>query len=264
MRILKTLLVAACAAFVPFAAFAHGPQLQINAEEGKIVTRQIFANPPYQPLTDPVSAYVMPVMPYNGSWYSRPNDDVDALGLPAFFSGPGLAYGLGQTFAVGESFTLQFTDGLKWWDGAAFMDAGDVQLEAFRGTPETPAAVAATTDVGPFAGLGFDPIAVDYNDEAHSAARFRLLGDGVDPTSSVADGVFLASLQLTSTQADLASSDEFYFVLHKNASPESTAAAVDSLGLAPGAVQVIPEPSAWLLAAFAATCAGLVVRSRRS
>lgn len=252
--------IAAIVAAAPAIAAAHGPQLQIYDVGDKIVTRQIIPEGPYQPLTEEVSAYVMPLLPYDGVWYSRPNNEFDLLGLPSYFSGPGLAYGLDQTFAAGESFSLRFTDGLKWWDGAAFVDAGDVQLEAFLGTPDSPEATAATTDGAPFAELPFAAIADDYGDEAHATARYRLLGNGADPTSSSPDGVFLASLQLSSSQAGLAPSDEFYFVLHKNSSYADVAAAVDALGVAPGDVQMIPEPSSWLLAAVAVAGFGWMTR----
>jgi hypothetical protein len=58
------------------------------------------------------------------------------------------------------------------------------------------------------------------------------------------------SFQLSNSDPSVADSDPFYFVLHKNPAAGALAAAIDSLGLAPERVQVVPEPTAALLAAI--------------
>src|SRR4051794_39084843 len=75
--------------------FAHGPQIQITNDGGKIKTRQLIADGPYSnSLTAVKSVYVMPLLDFSGVWYSRPNSAIDPiLGVPAFPSGPGFAYG---------------------------------------------------------------------------------------------------------------------------------------------------------------------------
>src|SRR6478752_1021029 len=126
------------ATLVPLAAvsaFAHGPQIQITNDGGKIVTRQLIADGPYSnSLTAAKSVYVMPLLDFNGVSYSRPNSSIDPiLGVPAFPSGPGFAYGYDladggpQLFATGSVFSLVFTDGLRRWDSSAFVDAGPTQ-----------------------------------------------------------------------------------------------------------------------------------------
>lgn len=233
-------------------ALAHGPQLQITNDNNKIVPREIFNESPYEPISDPKSVYVMPLMESGGVWYSRPNNTLVA-DVPAYPSGPGLAYGSDQLdggdrlFAAGSVLSIAFTNGLKLWNGAAFADAGATQLKGFRGSNaniSTPAEnFAVTSDSGPFDSLSLAAISGTYNAEAHSSLRWALLGDGSSPTSSSPDGVYLLSLQLSSTQNGLASSDPYYFVLHKNAAPSDVAAAVASLGFAPELVQAVPEPA---------------------
>lgn len=250
------------AALAVSTALAHGPQIQITNDNNKIVTRELLNDGPYSDsLTAPKSVYVMPLLEFSGVWYSRPNNE-QLAGLPAFPSGPGLAYGYDltnggpQAFAAGSVISVGFLDGLKLWNGAAFADAGVTELKAFRGsnpniaTPD--ANFAITSDAGPLDSLSLAAVAENYGadgDEVHGSFRWALLGDGSSPTSTSLDGVYLLKLQATSTQGGLAASDPYYFVLHKNAAPEAVAAAVNSLGFAPGLVQVVPEPSAALMLA---------------
>jgi hypothetical protein len=77
------------------------------------------------------------------------------------------------------------------------------------------------------------------------------LGDGTSPTSASPDGVYLLSMQLTSTQDGLASSDPYFFLLHKNASADAIRGAVKTLGLLNAVVQYVPEPSAMAMLALA-------------
>src|SRR5262245_17149292 len=136
-------------------AAAHGPQIQITGETGKIMTRRLHLDGPYSDsLTAPTAVYVMPLREFVGVWYSRPNEKL-LLGQPEFFSGPGLAYGYGYDpltpgsapFTEGAKFELGFTAGLKRWDGTAFVDAGPAEMEAFTGgNPNSPTGVARTTD----------------------------------------------------------------------------------------------------------------------
>jgi hypothetical protein len=275
MRIV-CLLIAVLSALFAEVALAHGPQIQITGDTGKIVTRELLLDSPYTALTSEKSAYVMPLRENLGAWYARPNGTLTMDGLPEFFSGPGLAYGYGYDpltptitpFTVGAKFNLAFTAGLKRWDGAAFVDAGATQLEAFTGgNPNTPSGVARTSDAGPFAslpipgGAGTIAFAVDEQD-AHSTARYRLLGDGASPTSASPDGVYLLGLQLSISPGDKAPSAPFFFVLHKNAAAD-VATAVASLNIDPARVQVIvPEPCSVLLSCLAT--AVLAVSARKA
>lgn len=239
-------------------ARAHGPQIQITNDADKVITRQLISDAPYSStLTSPTKVYVMPLMPFGGVWYARPNNEVDPiLSQPTFFSGPGLAYGYDQVddgpqaFVEGSVLSVGFTDGLKHWTGAIFADAGDTQAKAFRGSnvdiADPPESVGVTTDNSPFDSVSLEPVLANYGSagtEVHGTIRFALLGDGTSPTSASLDGVYLLSLQLASSQAGLAPSDEYFFVLHKNVLAETVAAAVESLGVAPSLVQFVPEPN---------------------
>jgi hypothetical protein len=260
------------AALAASAVWAHGPQIQITNNGDKIATRELLLDGPYSPaVTAPKSVYVMSLLPFSDVWYSRPNGAIDPITqLPAFPSGPGLAYGSDladggpQAFSAGSILSINFADGLKRWNGASFVDAGTTQLKAFRGSNvniTTPVEnFGITTDAGPFDSVSLAAVAAEYGadgDEVHSSIRFALLGDGSSPTSSSPDGVYSLKLQLSSTQAGLTPSDPYYFVLNKNASPTEVVAAVRSLGFGPAAVQwVTPEPTAWCLAAIAVATLG--------
>jgi MYXO-CTERM domain-containing protein len=251
--------IALLTAFAASSALAHGPQIQLTVDAGKITTRRLVQEEPYNAsLTPATSVYVMPLKESAGVWYTRPNGSLTAGGLPQYYSGPGFTYGYGfaaanpaASFETGSKFGLAFTAGVKRWSGGAFVDAGDTQIEAFLGSFAAPTATAKTTDAAPFgslavpAGSGIEIT----NSNAHSTVRYRLLGDGLSPTTASADGVYLVSLQVSSTQAGLAPSDPFHFVLSKNASVGEVQAAMAALGVAPALIQVVPEPTCGALGA---------------
>jgi hypothetical protein len=263
------LALAAAAVLVATRARAHGPQIQITIDGSKLVTRELLFDGPYSAaLTPPKSVYVMPLLPVDGVWYSRPNCEIDSITtLPAFPSGPGIAYGADladggpQAFAAGSVLTIRFADRLMRWNGAAFVDADATQLKAFRGSNVNVTSplenFAITSDTGPFDSLSLPAVAANYGAEGaevHNSLRFALLGDGASPASPSPDGIYLLKLQLSSTQAGLSASDIYNFVLYKNASLDQVAAAVQSLGLGSAAVQwVTPEPHTAALAALALT-----------
>jgi hypothetical protein len=266
----------ACALlFVAGSVYAHGPQLQITANVGQIATRSIL-NDVYEPLTTPKSVYVMEVLDYRGVWYARPEtvlnppDHATAPGQPKYYSGPGLAYGVDQTFTIGSVLSIHFATGLQSWNGSSFGDAGSVELQYYRGGSIgasgqliAPTASILTSDSNVSALLSFAPIALGYNAEAHSTARLRLLGDGTTTTtgsgpqtgtitSEPADGVYLASLVLSSSDTSLGVSDPYYFVMHKGVPWSEVSSAISSLNVPNSAVQVlgVPELSAICLAAI--------------
>ena len=265
---------AVCMALSCLSASAHGPQIQITGETGKIVTREIILDDPYSDsLRDPKLVYVVPMAQLNGVWYSQPTDEIDPILMQVKFpSGPGLAYGYDQVgggpevFAAGTMLSENFIAGLKRWDGSAFVDPGTEQVGAFAGSQTAPADQAITSDSGPFAGITFPAISAGYDEDAHFEARFRLLGNGTNSLSPSQDGVYLLSLQVTSTQGGLAPSDPFYFLLRKNATDEAVVDAVKALtsahGIEPSLVQYVPEPPSLALFAAGVVCA--IVMRRRS
>jgi PEP-CTERM motif len=256
------------ATFVPLAAvtvFAHGPQIQLTNDGGKIVTRRLIADAPYSnSLTTVTSVYVMPLVDFNGVSYSRPNGAIDPiLHVSAFPSGPGFAYGYDladggpQLFEADSILSVAFTDGLKQWNGTSYVDAGATQLKAFRGSNASIASpaenFATTSDSGPFDSLDLPAVAANYGAElaeVHTSLRFALLGDGTNPLSVAPDGVYLLGMRLTSNQNGLAPSDPYYFVLYKNAASRFVLDAVNALGISASAVQFadVPEPAAVALA----------------
>ena len=272
------------------ATLAHGPQLQVTNTGGKIVTRDILTDT-YHPLTTPKSVYVMPVMEYQGAWYVRPETELNTTGplagQPKYYSGAGLAFGVGQTFAPGSVLTFKFDDGLEKWNGLAFQDAGDTQLQGYRGGTiggmgqlNSPSQSAIGSDSGPFPGLTYPipvpsvgPPPVVYNDQSHGTGRFRFLGDGTTPVlgsgttaTEPLDGVYLARFLLSSNDSNVADSDPFYFVMHKNAAWDDVQAAVRSLGVPSWEVQYlgVPEPSSLAMAGLAAALGAAAWRRRKA
>jgi hypothetical protein len=274
MRLKTWMLLAAVSVFGGTAG-AHGPQIQITAEAGKIFTRRVVDDSNYHTaLTSPTSTYVMPLAEYLGVWRAQPDGTLLPDSTPQYIGWPGFAYGYGYNpttnpapFPVGSNFVLGFTAGLKRWDGAAYADAGATEAEAYRGSSAAPSALARTSDSGPYASLMFPGGAgasfASSGAEVHNTVHYRMLGDGVSPTSPLADGIYLLSMQLGSTDSSLTASAPYYFVLTKNAAPAEVSAAVSALGVAPGAVQyVVPEPLTGGMA-LAASIGVLVVARRR-
>ena len=231
MRI--TFLICACcaAAVATNVAFAHGPQIQATVDSGKIVTRRLIGDGPYSTtLTAPTSVYVMPLFQdFSGVWLSHPNDARLPGNIPEFPSGPGLAYGYGfdattnpAPFPVGSQFVLGFTAGLKSWNGASFVDAGATQMEAFRGSGVN-LVVARTTDAAPFADIKFPSVISPATGitftadgaETHTSVSYRMLGDGSSTTSALADGIYLASLQVGNTNSGVADVGPVLFCAHQ-------------------------------------------------
>lgn len=249
--------------------FGHGDQIQIsfNAGSGKIETRQIVhtATRP-NTITDPTRVYVIPMLSLTGGagdgWYVRPNDERNIFGVPLYPTGPGITYqydpsqlpGTGWAFSgsstlpnlQGSAFSYSFVDGLKEWSGSNFIDPGDEQLQMFRGDgTSVPSILAQTTDASPFGMLTLSTIN-SMSSNPHHSVGFRLLGDGVNPgligPAAGDDGIYLASLMVSSSAAGVGASDPFYFVMHKNVDAESAFQAALTLGFAESQIQVIPEP----------------------
>lgn len=238
---------------------AHGPQMQITVDSGKITTRNVLTNT-YAPLTDEKRVYAMPVslvqsLSFGPSWRATPDLN------PSYPFGPGAAYGVGATFPTDSTITLSFLDELKVWDGSAFVSAGTTELAALRsGNPNASsltgnAAFSAGPDVTTEVAIG-----ASYTESAHASVSYVFLGDGTSPAAAVNNGVYLAALSWSSSDLSIAPSDPFYYVLNKGPATQLMSA-IGSLGFAPSAVQylAIPEPSAFVLAAL-----GMVAASRRT
>ena len=273
MRLICSL-IAAAAAFATNVALAHGPQIQITGESGKIVTRKLFIETPYVSLADPKSVYVMPLLDNIGVSYARPNNlQFTAPNVPTYFSGPGLAYGYGYDpvnnpapFEVGSKFSFTFLDGLKQWNGSSFVDAGAAEFQAFTGGFAMPSGTATSGTAATLAvpaGAGSVAFTGDHPEDAHATVRYRYLGNGANP-SSAPDGIYLLRLQVSSTQSGMLSSDPFYFVLNKGVGISTVYSALETLNISPELVQIIPEPGAMALTGIAAaTMIGGVRRHRR-
>src|SRR5262245_30481284 len=141
----------ACATIIASTASAHGPQIQLTNDNGKIVTRELIPAGPYgNSLLPPKTVYVIPILqavtdsPANAYWLVMPNPEIDPiLNVSAYQFGPGLAYGYGHTFDAGQHFNVNFMDSLKRWNGTTFANnSGPEEIGAFRGDSTTPADTA--------------------------------------------------------------------------------------------------------------------------
>lgn len=251
-------------------AYGHGDQIQItfNPATGRIETREIV-HTSSRPgaVTDSKRVYVMPMLPLAGGagdgWYVRPNDERNIFDIPLYPTAPGVTYqydptqlpGSGWSFSgsstlpnlQGSNFGYQFVSGLMEWDGTDFVDPGSEQLQMFRGDgTNVPSILAETSDSGPFESLQLSTIN-SMSGNPHHSVGFRLLGDGIGHAlagpAAGDDGVYLASLIVTSSASGVGSSDPFYFIMHKNADIAAALEAASSLGFSESRIQVIPEPA---------------------
>ncbi len=263
MRV-RMLVYCACAVIVASTASAHGPQIQITVDtlnDNKITTRQMLPGNSYSTtngLTLVTSIYVMPALPV--AFLGQPVSRIQPLATQTF--GPGLTYGYDQFVNPGGThpFTANLNlhvEGLKIWDGSAFVPTGSgkEQLGMLASSSNVNPDTVKTTTSG--ADL---PIAIEasYTADAHTSVRYTLLGDGLDPYAASRDGIYLATLQLSGTQASpgLTASSPFYYILNKNVALGELKSVVDSFAASQGidlsliqyAPATIPEPSAALLA----------------
>ena len=275
MRVVSPALALVAALFCSMAE-AHGPQIQITNDNNKITTRRLVRDGPYSnSLTPTTSVYVMPLLPFDSVWYSRPNNEVDPITqLPAFPSGPGLAYGYDladggtQAFAAESILSIGFTDGFKLWDGAAFVDAGATQLKAFRGSNPNIASSAGELrrhvrqrtirqHIAPGScgwlwlrrsgGAQFHQVRiVGRRLVAHKQQSGRRLHAQPSTLQHTGWPVAVRPLLLRVAQECITS---------------AIADAVQSLGFASSAVQYVPEPSSLILLAVGA---GFMLTSRRN
>lgn len=265
------------------AAFGHGVQIQItyNQSSGKIETREIVhtgSGP--NVITDLTRVYIMPLLdttlPAGNGWYTRPSDEVNAFNVPLYPTGPGITFqydeaaqlpGTGWAYSgsgtlpnlQGTNFGYVFSDGLKSWNGTTWVDPGVEQMQVFRGEgTSVPTVTANTLDGGPFSAMALASIA-SKSTNAHSSIGHRMLGDGTNFGSGSPgagdDGIYLLSLQLTSTALGVGTSDPFYYVMLKNTTLADGIDAAASLGVPMSQVQIVPEPTA----AMALVFAGLLV-----
>jgi hypothetical protein len=244
------------------AASAHGPQIQVTADQTgpttrKITTREIMFDS-YTPLSAAKQLYVMPAFERQGVWYTGPD-------IPANYSGPGLAYGVGHTFADNSVLSITFVDELLKWDGTDFVAAGSTDLQGYQGGSLgslgqliNPTSSAFATSGGSLAvslGIYTDP-------DSHATRRFRFLGDGTMtsvgsspqvgtvPTTAPTDGIYLASFVLSSNETGLDPSDPYYFLVYKGAAWSDVMAATRSLVIASNLIQGVPEPTSLALVGF--------------
>ena len=285
----KYLLTIVAPLLVAAPVFGHGDQVQItyNPAIGKIETREIVhttSRP--SAISDLKRVYVMPFLSLTGGagdgWYTRPNDERNIFGVPLYPTGPGITFqydeaaqlpGTGWSFSgsgslpnlQGTNFGYFFADGLKEWTGASFADSGPEQLQMFRGDgTSVPSIMSDSTDVGPFATMALSNIATKSSN-AHSSVGYRLLGDGTNfglaGPAAGDDGIYLLTMQLTSTAAGVGASDPFYYVMYKNRDVTEALAAAAGLGFDPSLVQLMPEPSSLML--LVAGVAAINMRRRR-
>lgn len=256
--------LSACAAMAVSTAIAHGPQIQITVDSGKITTRQLLPGNSYSTtsgLTSPASIYVLPVN--SVLFVGNPVARVQPLNTQVF--GPGFTYGYDQFVNPGGTRLLASNldlsiGGLKIWNGSSFVDtgAGLEQLGLLQSSSNVNADTVKTV-TGTDSHLTI-PVTATYGADEHSSVRYQLLGDGLNPNVASRDGIYLVTLGLSGTQVSpsLASSNTFHYILGKNVSFSELSsvangfAASQSIGssLIQYAPALVPEPGT-LVAAVA-------------
>jgi hypothetical protein len=292
----------ACASLAAQVGFGHGVQLQLTYDTTtqKIVSREIVSTDTRPTTLGAVTRiYVMPLLLADGTtpaahpaaqaaWYSKP----DITNYP---SGNGIAYqwdtaapaggqiaGTGWAWKdssslpnlAGTAFTYQFTDRLLKWDGSAFTAAaaGSTQLQAFRG--DATSAPTITTTTGSGTTLVYGNVSTStQSTNPHSNAGFRLLGNGTsfDPAfaGEGTDGIYLQTLQITSSATGVLASDPLSMLLYKNTSFAEAYAVAESFAASQGIpatqIQAVPEPGTISLLAVTGLAGGygLWRRARR-
>jgi hypothetical protein len=168
---------------------------------------------------------------------------------PGFHPLPGVS-----GFSPGSMVGFELVAPLRYWSGTGTPAFSNVPAdESIRFDFGAESVVSSSAAVPSPAGYSF--ISVDANGEADDHLETYLLDTGGTPTApgTPADGLYLATIRVTSTQAGVLASDPIYFVFGNGASEESLEAAVffarDTF--APGTNVVVPEPTTIGLAAAA-------------
>jgi hypothetical protein len=190
--------------------------------------------------------------------------------------GPGFTYGYDQTLGGDRLFNANLNlhvNGLQIWDGSAFVATGPnkEQIGLLASSSNVnPDSVKTTASGGDLA----IPISATYTADAHSSARYTLLGDGLDQYAASRDGIYLVTLQLSGTQTTpspiLTPSAPFYYVLNKGLPFNDVVAVVNSFtasqGIGSSLVQYmgnVPEPGTLPLVAMSVIGTCLLPRAKR-
>ncbi len=188
----------------------------------------------------------------------------DGEGNNTLNTGPGYAYGNGG-FAAGTVLRVTFASALQYWNGASFGATPNGELlQAIRGSSITAGTGFANTlrSDGVQAGLGLTvSVSSSQNAGSHSQLMYRLmdsLGDSTD-TANIADGIYLASFQLSTDNGSLGSSLPYYFLFDKNASGGVTQSELLAANAFVSA-NLVPEPG---VAMLGLPLAGVLLGRRR-
>lgn len=149
--------------------------------------------------------------------------------LPNFTDEPGFDSEPG-TFDPASSIGFNVLEGLKSWNGSAWVDAGAVTLEIAYATE------SVTVGSDPVAGFAMP---VSPNGEWHRHFDFTL-------NAPAADGLYLLTWELHSTDPSVGASRPFYIVFNQNGDEAQHAAAIEwvATNLVPGMKFRDPELNA--------------------
>lgn len=234
----------------PLLAYGHGTLIQLGITNNQLTTHGLVGEP-YSASYPAQRLYTMnftqrSLGDVHDGWYVQLDSNP--------YLGPGISYSSVYGFLPSNTISISFAGGLQYWTGTEFADPGTEQLQGIRGSNFNTATKFQTNDSGPLQGFSVTPTTVTAT--SHAQVYWRLLGDGTSPTTTSDDGVYLASFVASTTQSGIASSETYYFLMSKNASPAELSAASAFVS-----ANFIPEPAA--LGLIVPAAAVLMPRRRR-
>ena len=268
----------------PTLTLAHGPNVELSVVNNQVVTNHFFIAPNqsytrngvtttgenYNPLYvgQSVRQIEVPMVLDNVSgtgsgsghnainnngWYGQPLSDGSAA-----FTGPGIAYGAntdaqgnvvsnGFTAAVGSPLTITetLTAPLMVWNGSAFVASTTDRLEGIRGSIGGLTATPLYTSPTGGESASWSTSQTALTPDSHNQVEWRLDTIGTEtPDLTPADGIYLATLQISSNEATIPSLP-FYFLYEKNAGSIDPATFSAEIAAAQATLPAnsVPEPT---------------------
>jgi hypothetical protein len=227
------------ALFVPLSiATAHEGDVAIQVIDSKIVVGDW--------IVDGVSLEPCPVF---AGRFNDTGADPNWTDEPGFDSAAG-------TWAYPSSVGFNILDSVRIWDGSDFSELASQQIKLTYGsqsavTPTTPSIVS-----------GFS-IGVSSNGAWHRHLGLELL-DTTYVGGFAADGIYLLTMELFSSDSSIAKSDTFYLVLRQDENSTDGIGTYEQLEAAVAHLESVPEPGTLVMLGVACVASLLICKRRKA